>query len=145
MSSTPAPAASAPETTLATRYGVGQRRDRRRLRAVLGAVALVLAVAAAVAVALGNSVGRVEAKDVGYRIDDAAHAAVTFQVTLPRGVEAAACDLKVMDAQYAPVGFHTVRVSAGPDHPAGETVTYTADVRTVGRGVTGVVEGCRPA
>lgn len=143
MSSTPAPDARTPENTLANRYGVAQRgASRRPLWIALGALALTAAVALSVVIGLNVSVGQVQAKDVGYEIHDAGSASVTFQVAVPEGV-AAECDLVVMDAQAAPVGFRTVRIDPGPEVEPGRSATYTVDVRTVARGVTGVVDGCR--
>lgn len=145
MSSTPAHDAHAQENTLANRYGVAHRRaSRRHLRMALGAPALAVAVALAVMIGLNVSVGQVRAKDVGYQIHDAGSASVTFQVSVPEGV-AAECDVVVLDAQAAPVGFRTVRIDPGPEVDPGRDAMYTVDVRTVVRGVTGLVDGCRTA
>lgn len=148
MSATPAHAAPAQDPTLANRYGGDQRRPRRRLWTVLGAIGLLAAVALSVMVGLGTSMGRIQYKDVGYAVQDESRVSVTFQATVPDGVTAE-CDVTVMDEEMAPVGFRTVRLDAldadERTSPSDATQYYTVDVRTVARGVTGVVETCRDA
>ncbi|MDY6055364.1 DUF4307 domain-containing protein [Micrococcus sp.] len=148
--STPAdPAVHAQESTLANRYG----RPRRHLlgrtgRRVLAGVALAAAVILAVVIALDHSVGRIQAKTVGYEILGDDDAQVTFTATVPAGT-AVECDLVVLDAQAAPVGFRTVRLGAVAEQdralPSDAEQRYTAHVRTVVRGVSGLVDVCRPA
>jgi len=147
MSATAPHAAPAQEPTLANRYGVDQSRPgRRRLWRSLAAVALLGAVALAVYIGLGNSVGRIESKEIGYEVVDDSLTRVTFQVSIPADVTAE-CDIVVQDAQAGPVGFRTVRPASLPaedrTRPSDSTWTYTVDVRTVGRGVTGLVDTCR--
>ena len=146
MSSTSAHAARAQDPTLANRYGVERRRPRR-LGAVAGGIALLTAILLAVWLGLDTSVGRIRSKDVGYEIVDDSLARVTFQVTIPPG-SAAECDVVVQDSEAAPVGFRTVRPDALPadqhTRPSDTEQTYTVDVRTVVRGVTGLVDTCRP-
>ncbi|MDX2341129.1 DUF4307 domain-containing protein [Micrococcus sp. NPDC078436] len=147
MSSATPHAAHAQEPTLANRYGTDQSRPgRRRAWIALGVVAFLSAVALAIVIGLNVSVGRIESKEIGYEIVDDSLARVTFQVSVPEDVTAE-CDIVVMDAQAAPVGFRTVRPASLPaderTRPSDSTWSYTVDVRTVGRGVTGVVDTCR--
>ena len=138
-------AVHAQDPTLANRYGTDQDRpSRRRLWVGLGVLGLLGAVLLSVWIGLNLSVGKIEHKDVGYTIEDDGNATVTFQVLVPEGVQAE-CDVLVMDSHAAPVGFRTVRIDPGPEVEPGRSATYTVDVRTVARGVTGVVDGCRAA
>ena len=88
----------------------------------------------------------IEYKDVGFTIEDDGHATVTFQASVPEGVQAE-CDVLVTDSHAAPVGFRTVRLETLPadrrDSPSDAQQRYTVDVRTVVRGDSGVVETCR--
>lgn len=142
-----APAVRAQDPTLANRYGTDHTRPgRRRLWAGLGGLGLVVAVLLSVWIGLNMSVGAIEYKDVGFTIEDDGHATVTFQASVPEGVQAE-CDVLVTDSHAAPVGFRTVRLETLPadrrDSPSDAQQRYTVDVRTVVRGNSGVVETCR--
>ena len=115
---------------------------------MLGEIALwsFVAVLLSVWIGLNMSVGAIEYKDVGFTIEDDGHATVTFQASVPEGVQAE-CDVLVTDSHAAPVGFRTVRLETLPadrrDSPSDAQQRYTVDVRTVVRGDSGVVETCR--
>ena len=84
-----APAVRAQDPTLANRYGTNHTRPgRRRLWAGLGGLGLVVAVLLSVWIGLNMSVGAIEYKDVGFTIEDDGHATVTFQASVPEGVQA---------------------------------------------------------
>lgn len=151
-SPTAAPHASAgdtPEESLANRYGGAQRRPSggvsRRVR-LTATVAVVVAVVLTAWFALSASLGKVTFKDIGYEVVSDHLTRVTFQVSAPAGKEAE-CDVEVQDAEAAPVGFRTVRVSGHAEQdrvsPGDDSGTYTVDVRTVVRGNTGLVDTCR--
>ena len=129
-----APAVRAQDPTLANRYGTDHTRPgRRRLWAGLGGLGLVVAVLLSVWIGLNMSVGAIEYKDVGFTIEDDGHATVTFQASVPEGVQAE-CDVLVTDSHAAPVGFRTVRLETLPadrrDSPSDAQQRYTVDVRT---------------
>ncbi|HCG15579.1 MAG TPA: DUF4307 domain-containing protein [Micrococcus luteus] len=112
----------------------------------LGGLGLVVAVLLSVWIGLNMSVGAIEYKDVGFTIEDDGRATVTFQASVPEGVQAE-CDVLVTDSHAAPVGFRTVRLETLPadrrDSPSDAQQRYTVDVRTVVRGDSGIVETCR--
>ncbi|MDO5634988.1 MAG: DUF4307 domain-containing protein [Micrococcus sp.] len=138
-----------PPASLANRYGAPQRREpgtRARTGRWIAVAALALAIVVTGWFALSNAAGRIDYKDVGYTIHSDSQAQVRFQVSAPAETPVE-CDVLVLDAQAAPVGFTTVRLDglATEDRssPADDTWYYTVDVRTVARGVSGVVETCR--
>ncbi|WP_288817796.1 DUF4307 domain-containing protein [uncultured Micrococcus sp.] len=139
--------ADAQSSTLANRYGRPQRRPSQgRLRRMWAIMALVAAVLVAAWLAFTQSSTGISFKDVGYEVVDSSLTRVTFQVGAPAGV-AVECDVTVLDEQAGPVGFRTVGLDGlNPEDrstPGDDTHYYTVDVRTVGRGVTGVVDTCR--
>lgn len=127
---------------LAARYGAPRRRPSRRGWTVLIAVSCAVALALGIWVVATGPSGLPESKNVGYDIVSDSEASVDFQVTKAYD-STVQCMVQVMDDSYAVVGATTI--TAGPhegEGAAGRTQSFTVDLRTERRGVTGVVESC---
>ncbi|GAB4086765.1 hypothetical protein GCM10028784_33950 [Myceligenerans cantabricum] len=133
---------------LADRYGRTAReagpsgRPRLSLRA---RVAIGLALAAGVAVAAwfawsDAQRNPVSFRDIGFSIESAEQATITFDVMMPPGT-AAVCTLTALSPSYAEVGSLDVEVG-----PSGrDTIRATADISTTQEATTAVVDHCAEA
>lgn len=136
MSQTSAP------ISITERYGAPRRSPSARSQRWLIISALVAALAAAVYFTVGNSVGQITHKDVGYTIISDTRASVDYQVSkdFDATVE---CMVHVMDDSYAIVGAQVDTI--GPHEGSGaedRSQTFRTELRTEHRGVTGVVDSC---
>ncbi|GAB3192515.1 DUF4307 domain-containing protein [Nesterenkonia suensis] len=132
---------SAPHS-LAERYGTPRRSLAPRTRLWLVVGALIAALALAVYFTVGNTVGQMTSKDVGYVIHSDTSASVDYEVTKDFDVTVQ-CMVQVLDDSYAVVGAKTVTI--GPHEgtsPADRSQYYRTDLRTEYRGVTGIVDSC---
>ncbi|GAB3179346.1 hypothetical protein GCM10027060_06890 [Nesterenkonia halophila] len=133
---------AADPAVLAERYGPVRRGPSRRLRTVLISLALVAALGLGIWVAVEGPSSLPESKDVGYDIASDSEASVDFEVTKEFD-STVRCLVQVLDDSYAVVGATTVTL--GPhtgDDVSERTQSFTADLRTERRGVTGLVESC---
>ncbi|GAA1179421.1 MULTISPECIES: DUF4307 domain-containing protein [Nesterenkonia] len=128
--------------SLAERYGAPKRPLSSRTRVGLVVGALVAALAVAVYFTVGNTVGQLTSKDVGYIIHSDTSASVDYELT--KDFDATVqCMVQVLDDSYAIVGAKTVTI--GPHEGSGSadrSQYFRTDVRTEYRGVTGIVDSC---
>lgn len=133
---------AADPAVLAERYGPARRRPSRRLRTVLIGLALIAALGLGVWVVADGPSRLPESKDVGYDIVSDVEASVDFEVTKEFD-STVRCMVQALDDSYAVVGAKTVTI--GPhsgDGVAERTQSFTVDLRTERRAVTGVVDSC---
>lgn len=127
---------------LTARYGAPKKGPSARTQRWLIVSALVLAFAAAVYFTIGNAVGQLSYKDVGYTIHSDTAASVDYEVT--KDFDATVqCSVHVLDNSYAIVGAQIVTI--GPHEgttTADRSQYYRTEMRTESRGVSGVVENC---
>lgn len=124
------------------RYGAPRRSPSARTQRWLIVSALAAALAAALYFTVGNAVGQISHKDVGYTIISDTRASVDYDVTkdFDASVE---CMVHVLDDSYAIVGAQVVTI--GPHEGSGSedrSQTFRTELRTEHRGVTGVVDSC---
>ena len=119
----------------AGRYGAAApSRTVRRIWIVVGVV-VVLAVLAFVTRGLLSN--PVHWQDYGYKVVDAGHIRVTFDVTRPKGATAT-CTVEALSESFGQVGVQTVTVPPGQE----STVRMTVEIRTAEPAVTGTVRSC---
>lgn len=136
MSQTSAP------ISIAERYGAPRRSPSARGQRWLIISALVAALAAAVYFTVGNAVGQITYKDVGYTIISDTRASVDYQVSkdFDATVE---CMIHAMDDSYAIVGAQVVTINPHEGSEAdSRSQTFRTELRTEHRAVTGVVDSC---
>ncbi|GAA3065575.1 MULTISPECIES: DUF4307 domain-containing protein [Actinomycetes] len=136
MSHTPA------SPSLAERYGTAKRPLTARTRTWLILAALAAALAVAVYFTVGNTVGQMTSKDVGYIIHSDTEASVDYEVT--KDFDATVqCMVQVLDDTYAVVGAKTVTIGPHEGSDSSDRSQYLrTDLRTEHRGVTGIVDSC---
>ncbi|MDO5493487.1 MAG: DUF4307 domain-containing protein [Nesterenkonia sp.] len=131
------------QDTLAGRYGSARSGLSPRTRRWLIIGALAAAVAAAVYFAIGNAVGQLTYKDVGYTIHSDTQMTVDYEVSKDFDVTAQ-CMLHALDSSYAVVGATIVTI--GPDEEGSSAEDrsryFETDLRTEYRAVTGIVDRC---
>lgn len=119
---------------LDARYG---RTGRRRLPwIVAGAVALLL-VGAFSWMTVAQSMGSVDADDLGFELVDEHSVNVSFQVTGVQGKDVV-CAVEALDEEFGVVGWKIVEIPAGESHSQARSVT----VPTVAEATTGLVNTC---
>jgi hypothetical protein len=119
---------------LDARYG---RTGRRRLPWIIaGAVALLL-VGAFSWMTVAQSMGSVDADDLGFELVDEHSVNVSFQVTGVQGKDVV-CAVEALDEEFGVVGWKIVEIPAGESHSQARSVT----VPTVAEATTGLVNTC---
>ena len=119
---------------LDARYG---RTGRRRLPWIIaGAVALLL-VGAFSWMTVAQSMGSVDADDLGFELVDEHSVNITFQVTGVQGKNVV-CAVEALDEEFGVVGWKIVEIPAGDSHSQARSVT----VPTVAEATTGLVNTC---
>jgi len=119
---------------LDARYG---RTGRRRLPWIIaGAVALLL-VGAFSWMTVAQSMGSVDADDLGFELVDEHSVNVNFQVTGVQGKDVV-CAVEALDEEFGVVGWKIVEIPAGDSHSQARSVT----VPTVAEATTGLVNTC---
>ncbi|KAB1864108.1 DUF4307 domain-containing protein [Microbacterium algeriense] len=119
---------------LDARYG---RTGRRRLPWIIaGAVALLL-VGAFSWMTVAQSMGSVDADDLGFELVDEHSVNVSFQVTGVQGKDVV-CAVEALDEEFGVVGWKIVEIPAGDSHSQARSVT----VPTVAEATTGLVNTC---
>ena len=119
---------------LDARYG---RTGRRRLPWIIaGAVALLL-VGAFSWMTVAQSMGSVDADDLGFELVDEHSVNVSFQVTGVQGKDVV-CAVEALDEEFGVVGWKIVEIPAGDSQSQARSVT----VPTVAEATTGLVNTC---
>ncbi|AZH77979.1 transcriptional regulator [Microbacterium sp. Y-01] len=119
---------------LDARYG---RTGPRRLPWIIaGAVALLL-VGAFSWMTVAQSMGSVDADDLGFELVDEHSVNVSFQVTGVQGKDVV-CAVEALDEEFGVVGWKIVEIPAGDSHSQARSVT----VPTVAEATTGLVNTC---
>lgn len=119
---------------LDARYG---RTGRRRLPWIIaGAVALLL-LGAFSWMTVAQSMGSVDADDLGFELVDEHSVNVSFQVTGVQGKDVV-CAVEALDEEFGVVGWKIVEIPAGDSHSQARSVT----VPTVAEATTGLVNTC---
>lgn len=131
-------------SAIVSRYGAPKRKVTRRTKIVLAASALATAMAGAGYLAAGNT-QPVTSKDVGFVIEDATYATVTFRVTKdPQAT--AQCAVQVLSKNFAVVGWKVVTIGPGgsthEQATTGRSTTHRTELRTESLGVSGGVDSC---
>jgi hypothetical protein len=122
-------------TPPAGRYGpAAPSRTARRAWIAVGAVVVVGVLALVTHGLLANPVSW---NDYGYKVVDAGHIRITFDVTKPKGATAT-CTVQALSDSFGQVGVQTVTIPPGAD----STVRMTVEVATAEPAVTGTVQTC---
>lgn len=104
---------------------------------VVASVSAVLGLAVVVWLSLGLLRPGVEARDVGFTVQDETSIEVVFDVTMAPGATAT-CTIEALNTAFGQVGLLDVEV--GPSQS--DTVRFTVDVATTELATTGVVRDC---
>jgi hypothetical protein len=137
---TPVPQPSAATSaTLDDRYGRTPGRLRRgRLLGIVAAVAVALVfIVWVVWAGPGQTSHGLDTDDVGYEVVSDHETVVHSQISLDPGT-AARCAVQVLDKSYTIVGWKEIRVPASDQR----TRSVSTPVKTVTRGVTGLIHDC---
>lgn len=131
-------------SAIVSRYGAPKRKVTRRTKIILVASTLVAAMTGAGYLAAGNT-PPVTSKNVGFVIEDATYATVTFNVTKdPQAT--AKCAVQVLSKNFAVVGWKVVTIGPnGSTHEQAATersTVHRTELRTESQGVSGGVESC---
>lgn len=116
------------------RYGRGRAR---RTPWILGISAAVLVVGALGWSTVAQSMGQVDADDLGYQVIDEHSIEVRFQVTGVAGKDVV-CAVEALDEEFGVVGWRIVEIPAGERH----SLDITESVPTVAQATTGLVNAC---
>lgn len=127
---------------LTARYGAPKKGPSARTQRWLIIGALVLSFAAALYFTIGNAVGQLSYKDVGYTIHSDTSASVDYEVG--KDFDATVqCSIQVLDDSYAIVGHQIVTIGPHEGTTASDREQYyRTELRTEARGVSGIVESC---
>ena len=136
----PAPQPSASTTaTLDDRYGRTPGRARRtRLIGIVAAAAVALVfIVWVVWAGPGQTSHGLDTDDIGYQVVSDHETVVHSQISVDPGT-AAKCAVQVLDKSYTIVGWKEIRVPAIDQR----TRSVSTPVKTVSRGVTGLIHDC---
>ena len=128
-----------PTTALDERYGRTPGRGRRRRTiaiAVAAAFALVFGAWVAWAGLLGDSAS-IEFTDVGHTVVDDSLVTVTWQVTVEPNTPVG-CAVEALNESFSVVGWKVVALAPSTTR----TRTFTEEVRTSERAVSGLIYRC---
>jgi len=116
------------------RYG---RTRRRRTPWIIGGAVALLVVGAFSWMTVAQSMGSVDADDLGFELVDEHSVNVSFQVTGVQGKDVV-CALEALDEEFGVVGWKIVEIEAGDSHSQARSVT----IPTVAAATTGLVNTC---
>lgn len=116
------------------RYG---RTRRRRTPWIIGGAVALLVVGAFSWMTVAQSMGSVDADDLGFELVDEHSVNVSFQVTGVQGKDVV-CALEALDEEFGVVGWKIVEIDAGDSHSQARSVT----IPTVAAATTGLVNTC---
>lgn len=116
------------------RYG---RTRRRRTPWIIGGAVALLVVGAFSWMTVAQSMGSVDADDLGFELVDEHSVNVSFQVTGVQGKDVV-CALEALDEEFGVVGWKVVEIEAGDSHSQARSVT----IPTVAAATTGLVNTC---
>ena len=136
--SAPQPSSS-PAATLDDRYGRTPGRTRRtRFLAIVAAAAVALVfIVWVIWAGPGQTSHGLDTDDVGYKVVSAHETVVHTQVSVDPGVTAK-CAVQVLDKSFTIVGWKEIRIPASDQRSR----SITTPVKTVTRGVTGLIHDC---
>ena len=116
------------------RYG---RTRRRRTPWIIGGAVALLVVGTFSWMTVAQSMGSVDADDLGFELVDEHSVNVSFQVTGVQGKDVV-CALEALDEEFGVVGWKIVEIEAGDSHSQARSVT----IPTVAAATTGLVNTC---
>lgn len=116
------------------RYG---RTPRRRLPWIIGGAVALLVVGAFSWMTVAQSMGSVDADDLGFELVDEHSVSLTFQVTGVQGRDVV-CALEALDEEFGVVGWKIVEIDAAES----QSQALTVSIPTVARATTGLVNTC---
>lgn len=116
------------------RYG---RTRRRRTPWIIGGAIALLVVGAFSWMTVAQSMGSVDADDLGFELVDEHSVNITFQVTGVQGKDVV-CAVEALDEEFGIVGWKIVEIEAGDSHALARSVT----IPTVAEATTGLVNTC---
>ncbi|MEV8250688.1 DUF4307 domain-containing protein [Microbacterium sp. NPDC076768] len=116
------------------RYG---RTPRRRLPWIIGGSVALLVVGAFSWMTVAQSMGSVDADDLGFELVDEHSVSLTFQVTGVQGRDVV-CALEALDEEFGVVGWKIVEIDAAES----QSQALTVSIPTVARATTGLVNTC---
>lgn len=116
------------------RYG---RTPRRRLPWIIGGAVALLFVGAFSWMTVAQSMGSVDADDLGFELVDEHSVSLTFQVTGVQGRDVV-CALEALDEEFGVVGWKIVEIDAAES----QSQALTVSIPTVARATTGLVNTC---
>ena len=116
------------------RYG---RTGRRRTPWIIGGAVALLVVGAFSWMTVAQSMGSVDADDLGFELVDEHSVNVSFQVTGVQGKNVV-CALEALDEEFGVVGWKIVEIEAGDSHSQARSVS----IPTVAAATTGLVNTC---
>lgn len=140
--STSAPQSStapAGDSKLDVRYGRTRafRLRRRWIAAIAGGVVVVVFGAWVLFAAFDGTSATIESNDAGYVIHDAHSATVRSQISVDPGTKVD-CSIQVLNSGFDVVGWKVVHFPASTS----QNNTYATDLKTMNRGVTGLIDKC---
>lgn len=101
-----------------------------------GAIALIIVIIAGW-MTIAQSMGSVDADDLGYEVVDEHSVTVRFQVTATQNKDLV-CAVEALDEEFGVVGWKIVQIPAGDSHMQQLSTT----VPTVSEATTGLVNNC---
>ncbi|ARC56221.1 hypothetical protein AS850_03920 [Frondihabitans sp. 762G35] len=143
----PAPGSSDPsaggpatgDSALDIRYGRTRsfRLRRRWIAAIVGGAFVVVFAAWVVFAGLDGTSATIDTNDAGYVIHSDTSATVTSEVSVNPGTKVD-CSIQVLNSSFGVVGWKVVHFPA----QTSSTTTYTTELKTTSRGVTGLIDKC---
>lgn len=133
-------AAAAPgDSALDRRYGRTRsyRLRRRWIAVIVGGAFVVIFGAWVIFAAFDGTSASVDSNDAGYVIHDDHSATVTSEVSVDPGTKVD-CAVEVLNSGFDVVGWKVVHLPAS----TASTNTYTTQIKTTNRGVTGLIDKC---
>jgi hypothetical protein len=130
---------SAGETALDRRYGRTRsyRLRRRWIAAIVGGAFVIVFGAWVIFAAFDGTSASVDTNDAGYVIHDDHSATVTSEVSVNAGTKVD-CAIEVLNSGFDVVGWKVVHLPAS----TASANTYTTEIKTTNRGVTGLIDKC---
>lgn len=127
------------DTALDVRYGRtrGYRIRRRTIAITAGAIIVVVFIAWVVWAGLDGTSATVDTDDAGYVIKSDRLATVTSEVSVDPGTKVD-CAVEVLNEGFDIVGWKVIHLPPS----AQSSNTYTTTIKTLNRGVTGLIDKC---
>ncbi|ROQ38527.1 uncharacterized protein DUF4307 [Frondihabitans sp. PhB188] len=127
------------DSALDRRYGRTRafRLRRRWIAAIVGGAFVVVFGAWVIFAAFDGTSASIETDDAGYVIHDAHSATVRSEVSVAPGTRVD-CAIQVLNSGFDVVGWKVVHFPVSTS----QSNTYTTDLNTMNRGVTGLIDKC---